>query len=99
MVISRASMPPAEPRLEPTIEGAGAPKPVPLPPAAMPPLPPTPKMPAVSPVLPKPAMPAPPKLPQTPPEAKPVSYWPLILVMTVLFFLAVLLVMYFVLKR
>jgi len=46
-----------------------------------------------------PAMAAPPQLGQTPPAVKPVSYWPLVLGMTVLFFLGVLLVMYFVLKH
>jgi hypothetical protein len=96
MVISRRSMPLAEPPLDPPVEGAA--KPGFVPPVAMPHLPPPPRMPAMSP-LPMPTMPPPPKLGQTPPEGKQVSYWPLILVMTVMFFLAVLLVMYFVLKH
>jgi hypothetical protein len=48
------------------------------------------------------AAPAPPKLPKAPKvevPAPPVSYWPLILTLTVLFFVAVLLVLYFVLKH
>lgn len=59
-----------------------------------------------------PPMPAPPKLPQlkipAPPKApkmpkaevpEPVSWWPLILTLTILFFVAVLLVLYFALKH
>jgi hypothetical protein len=59
-----------------------------------------------------PAMPAPPKLPQLkipapppPPKApkvappSPVSWWPLIFTLTVIFFVAVLLVLYFWLKH
>ena len=110
MVISRPSMPPAEPPAQ-----APNPAPVPpaamppLPPPrmpAVPPLPPMPrfapppKMPVAAPLpLMPPAMAAPPQLGQTPLAAKPVSYWPLVLGMTVLFFLGVLLVMYFVLKH
>jgi hypothetical protein len=45
-------------------------------------------------------MPAAPKAPKVgAPEAPPVSYWPLILILTVLFFAAVLLVGYFWLKH
>jgi hypothetical protein len=43
-----------------------------------------------------PSTPKPPKEGALPP---PVSYWPLILTLTVLFFIAVLLVLYFVLKH
>jgi len=62
-----------------------------------------PSLPAIAPPpIPAIAAPAPPKLPKAPkvaiPEA-PVSYWPLILTLTVLFFVAVLLVLYFVLKH
>lgn len=55
---------------------------------------------------PKPAAPAIPKVtppalktPKVEPPKPPVSYWPLVLVLTVLFFIAVLLVLYFVLKH
>jgi hypothetical protein len=75
-------------------------------------LPKAPKLPAM-PKAPVPKMPAPkmpaPKIPKIaiPPSAPkevglappPVSYWPLILTLTVLFFIAVLLVLYFVLKH
>jgi hypothetical protein len=62
-----------------------------------------PALPAIAPPpIPAISVPAPPKLPKAPkgaiPEA-PVSYWPLILTLTVLFFVAVLLVLYFVLKH
>jgi hypothetical protein len=62
------------------------------PPAApkMPPPPPKPKI----------AAPAAPKVPKVEaPAAPPVSYWPLVITLTVLFFLAVLLVLYFALKH
>ena len=62
-----------------------------------------PSLPAISPPpMPAIAAPAPPKLPKAPKvevPAPPVSYWPLILTLTVLFFVAVLLVLYFVLKH
>jgi hypothetical protein len=73
---------------------------MPVPAMAPPPLPPPP-------VPPKPALAAP-KAPKLPPVPKapnvaapepPVSYWPLVLTLTVLFFIAVLLVLYFVLKH
>jgi hypothetical protein len=52
--------------------------------------------------MPKVAIPPPPKAPKLDkvviPEP-PVSYWPLILTLTVLFFIAVLLVLYFALKH
>jgi hypothetical protein len=66
----------------------------------LPPLPkaPAPKMPAAK--MPKLAMPSAPKPPKVDiPSPPPVSYWPLILTLTVLFFIAVLLVLYFVLKH
>ncbi len=72
--------------------------PPPLPP---PPVPPKPAF--AAPAAPKP--PAAPKLPAAPKAPKagapepPVSYWPLILILTVLFFVGVLLVLYFVLKH
>jgi hypothetical protein len=70
---------------------------------------PSPSMPAVPTVAPPP-MPAAPAMPKmaVPPAPKPgkgampeapVSYWPLILTLTVLFFIAVLLVLYFALKH
>jgi hypothetical protein len=65
---------------------------------------PVPKMPA--PKMPAPKIPKiaiPPSAPKPPKEVglapPPVSYWPLILTLTVLFFIAVLLVLYFVLKH
>jgi len=65
----------------------------PLPVFAMPAPPPMPKI----------AAPAPPKAPKPPkvavPEPPPVSYWPLVLTLTVIFFIAVLLVLYFALKH
>ena len=68
--------------------------------------PPMPSLPAIAP----PPMPAAPKMPKiaAPPAPKPpkaglpepsVSYWPLILTLTVLFFIAALLVLYFALKH
>jgi len=68
------------------------PMPVPKMPAApaMPAVPPTPKMPAL----------AVPKAPQAPDAPKPpMSYLPLILIMTVLFFVGAMLVLYFALKH
>jgi hypothetical protein len=59
--------------------------------------PPIPKLPA--PALPKLAVPPPPKPPKVALPEPPVSYWPLILTLTVLFFIAALLVLYFVLKH
>jgi len=77
-----------------------------VPAMAPPPLPPPPvplKPAFAAPAAPKP--PAAPKLPAAPKAPKvgapepPVSYWPLILILTVLFFAAALLVLYFVLKH
>lgn len=85
-----------------------------FPPPSMPELPKAPKMPPMpKPAAPKmpaakmpaakmpkidiPSAPKPPKEGALPPS--PVSYWPLILTLTVLFFIAVLLVLYFVLKH
>jgi hypothetical protein len=78
-----------------------------VPAMAPPPLPPPPVAPKpafAAPAAPK--MPAAPKLPAAPKAPKveaaatpPVSYWPLILILTVLFFAAALLVLYFVLKH
>ena len=73
-----------------------------FPPPTMPPLPsmaPPPMPPA--PAIPKFAAPAPPaiKPPKVKPPKAPVSYWPLVLILTVLLFIAVLLVLYFVLKH
>jgi len=74
----------------------------PLPSMAPPPLPVPLKMPAAPP-MPKMAAPAAPKAPKPPkvgvPEPPPVSYWPLVLTLTVIFFIAVLLVLYFWLKH
>jgi len=97
-IISRPSTPLAESRVEPPRAGAGARIPVPLPPVSLPPFA-GPAVPGMASFPPMPAAAAPPNLPQAEPQAKPVSYWPLILAMTVLFFLAALLVMYFVLKH
>ncbi len=63
-----------------------------LPPIAPPPLPKPPAMPKL-------AVPPPPKAPKVGVPEPPVSYWPLILTLTVLFFIAALLVLYFMLKR
>jgi hypothetical protein len=82
--------------------GQFAAPPVPKIPAAA--RPPIPRMPPVPKVAPPPAakMKAPP-MPKTPkvdaPAPPPVSMWPLIITLTVLFFLAVILVLYFVLKH
>ncbi len=76
---------------------------LPVPAMAPPPLPPPPVPP--KPAFAAPAPPAAPKLPAAPKAPKvaapepPVSYWPLILILTVLFFAAALLVLYFVLKH
>jgi hypothetical protein len=71
-----------------------------FPAASMPPLPAIapPPMPAV-PAMPKIAVPPAPKPPKVAIAEPPVSYWPLILTLTVLFFIAVLLVLYFALKH
>ena len=73
-----------------------------FPPPTMPPLPsmaPPPMPPA--PAIPKFAAPAPPaiKPPKVETAKAPVSYWPLVLILTALLFIAVLLVLYFVLKH
>jgi hypothetical protein len=62
-------------------------------------LPPIPKMPKAPPMPKVKAPPAPkaPKIDAPPPP--PVSLWPLIITLTVLFFLAVILVLYFVLRH
>jgi len=54
-----------------------------------------------APAIPKIAAPPPAaiKAPKLEPQKPPVSYWPLVLVLTVLLFMAVLLVLYFVLKH
>ncbi len=57
-----------------------------------------PPMPA-APAMPKIAVPPAPKPPKVTIPEPPVSYWPLILTLTVLFFIAVLLVLYFALKH
>jgi hypothetical protein len=57
-----------------------------------------PSMPA-APARPKLAAPPAPKAPKVGPPEPPVSYWPLILTLTVLFFIAALLVLYFALKH
>jgi hypothetical protein len=49
--------------------------------------------------MPKLAVPKAPKAPKVDVPQTPVSYWPLILTLTVLFFIAALLVLYFVLKH
>ncbi len=82
--------------------GQFAAPPLPKIPGAAPP--PKPKMPPVPklapPPVPKIKPPAAPKLPKVDaPSPPPVSMWPLIVTLTVLFFLAVILVLYFVLRR
>ncbi len=57
-----------------------------------------PPMPA-APAMPKMAVPTAPKPAKAAISESTVSYWPLILTLTVLFFIAVLLVLYFVLKH
>jgi hypothetical protein len=66
-----------------------------LPAIPLPTMPPPPAMPKIA----LPALPSPPKPPKVAIPEPPVSYWPLILTLTVLFFIAVLLVLYFVLKH
>jgi hypothetical protein len=67
-----------------------------VPAIAPPPMPPAPAMPKI-------VVPPPPKAPKLDkvalPGPPPISYWPLILTLTVLFFIAVLLVLYFALKH
>jgi hypothetical protein len=46
-----------------------------------------------------PKLPPPPKAPKVEVPVPPVSYWPLVLTLTVVFVLAVLVVLYFVLKH
>ena len=69
-----------------------------LPSFPAPPVPPTFPMPP-PPAIPKIAAPPAPKPPKAALPEPPASYWPLILTLTVLFFIAVLLVLYFVLKH
>ena len=105
-IISRAKLAPPESgealQGHPSARQAGgfAAPPMPKIPAAAPPplptIPPHPPIPKVA--APKaPAAPKVSKLDAAPPPA--VSYWPLIITLTVLFFLAVILVLYFVLKH
>lgn len=72
-----------------------------IPGAAPPPMPKMPPPPRVAaPPMPKMKAPPTPKMPKVDaPAPPPVSIWPLIITLTVLFFLAVLLVLYFVLKH
>lgn len=67
----------------------------PLPKLAPPPPPPPPPMPKFA----APALPPPPKAPKVAIPEPPVSYWPLVLTLTILFAIGVLLVLYFVLKH
>ncbi len=89
--------------VKPSAGAAGAQKPaasggfpsLPVPAIAPPPMPPAPAMPKIT----APPPPKVPKLEKVPiPEAS-MSYWPLILTLTVLFFIAVLLVLYFAMKH
>lgn len=88
---------PAGPAGAPKEPSAAAPG---FPAAVMPPLPAVtpPAMPAAPP-MPKMAVPPAPKAPKVAAPEPPVSYWPLILTLTVLFFIAVLLVLYFALRH
>ncbi|HKV82478.1 MAG TPA: hypothetical protein VJP02_30300 [Candidatus Sulfotelmatobacter sp.] len=102
-IISRSKLAPgeeAEGGHAPTAgAGAGkfAPPPMPKIPGAAPP--PMPKMPKAPP-MPKVKVPQAPKAPKIDaPPPPPVSMWPLIITLTVLFFLAVILVLYFVLRH
>ena len=97
--ISRPASPPEPPPEEmpkPAVAKPGfSMSPVPVAPPIQ-----APQIPVMTPPSPIQAIPTPPARPQAPPEPKPkVSYWPLILTMTVLFFMAVLLVMYLTLKH
>jgi hypothetical protein len=89
----------------PSADVAGAQKQAPLKELSLPafPAPAKPPLPSMAPPpLPAIALPAPPPPPKLAKGAIPepaVSYWPLILTLTVLFFVAVLLVLYFVLKH
>lgn len=92
------------PAAGPAAGGGFAPPPMPKIPTAPRPIPRTPPPPPIPPApMPKmtapkpPAAPKVPKLDAAPPP--PVSYWPLIITLTVLFFLAMLLVLYFVMKH
>lgn len=93
----KASLPPGPP------VNAGAASPAARPPLAMPPMP-SYAVPAPSPMPPAPVpQMAAPQLPQVPrppaPSPRAASYWPLITVLTILFAVAALLVMYFALKH
>lgn len=84
-------------------EQKDAPKSITPPSFSAPPLPPLPKLaPPPPPPIPKlavPPLPPPPKPPKVEIPVPPVSYWPLVLTLTVVFVLAVLVVLYFVLKH
>ncbi len=67
----------------------------PLPKLTPPPMPPAPAAPKFA----APTLPPPPKAPKVDVPVPPVSYWPLVLTLTVIFALAVLVVLYFVLKH
>ena len=109
MIVSGGMRAPAAPEEPPIAGGTNPPGAKPAAAFAMPKAPvfppvPAPKMSAApqTPHLPAPQMPglAAPKAPQAPDVPKPpASYWPLLLTLTVLFFVAVLLVLYFALKH
>jgi hypothetical protein len=101
MIVSGGMRAPAAPEEPPITGGSNPPEAQPagafampkvpvLPPTPVPKLPSAPKLPAL----------AVPKVPKAPDIATPpASYWPLILTLTVLFFIAALLVLYFALKH
>lgn len=107
-IISRRNLPPEEPEADSASSpgaGGGGPKfaapTMPKAPAAAPPIPKMPPAPKLSPP-PKPQLKAPatPKAPKLDaPAPPPVSMWPLIITLTVLFFLAVILVLFFALRH
>jgi hypothetical protein len=100
-IISRSKLASAEEAGQAPAAGAGkfAPPPMPkIPGAAPPPMPKMPPPPRIAPPpVPKVKAPKAPKLDA--PAPPPVSLWPLIITLTVLFFLAVMLVMFFVLRH